>query len=256
MSGPAAFAAVLFGGPTPAGLRSWNGSPPTRRFAVYRNNVVVSLVEALADSFPVCHELVGDEFFRAMAREYVVAEPPRSPILAHYGGSFPDFIHGFPPAAPVPYLADVARLEYGRIVAFHAADAPALDPAALRPLLGDPARLAGLRFRLHPGLSVHASPYAIVSLWAAHQGIGELSAVVPDAPECALILRPGLEVEVIALDAADATFVAAVHKGSTLAEAVVAASRPGADFDPAPALRLLLEKGTIVGFAETEENHG
>jgi hypothetical protein len=111
----------------PPGLRTWNGSDPGTRFAVYRNNLVVSLVDALADTYPVVQEMVGVEFFRAMAREFVRVQPPASPVLAHYGAGFAEFIEDFPPAAGLPYLPDLARLELMRVEVYHAADdAPAL----------------------------------------------------------------------------------------------------------------------------------
>src|SRR5918911_1682786 len=93
------FAAALLdrSKPVPDGIRS----RPERRFAVYRNNVYVSLVAALATRFPVCRALVGDDFFGAMARDFVAAHPPRSPLLMTYGDDFGDFIDGFAPAASV-----------------------------------------------------------------------------------------------------------------------------------------------------------
>jgi uncharacterized protein (UPF0276 family) len=81
--------------PIPAGLRTWNGSDPARRFDVHRNNVVTSLTAALAATFPVVLELVGADFFQAMAREFVRAAPPASPVLAEYGEAFADFVAGF-----------------------------------------------------------------------------------------------------------------------------------------------------------------
>ena len=113
MSHQQAIAAALLdpAHPCPPGLTAWNGSDPARRFAVYRNNVIVSLIDALADTFAVTQELVGEAFFRAMAREFAYANPPTSPLLAFYGDTLPDYIEHFPPAASVPYLADVARLD-------------------------------------------------------------------------------------------------------------------------------------------------
>ena len=90
--------------PAPVGLSTWNGSDPAARFGVYRNNVAVSLIGALADTFPVTRELVGAPFFDAMARCFVAAEPPRSPVLAEYGNTFPDFVSTFPPAAGPEWL--------------------------------------------------------------------------------------------------------------------------------------------------------
>ena len=91
MNTQAKFAAALLDPacPCPSGLKTWTGGDPARRFQVYRNNVVASLIDALADTFPVTLELVGDTFFRAMAGVFVRGCPPRSPILAFYGDDFP-----------------------------------------------------------------------------------------------------------------------------------------------------------------------
>ena len=184
MSDQPFFAAALLDpdAPCPAGLTAWNGSDPARRFAVYRNNVIASLIDALAETFPVTLELVGEEFFRAMAGVFVRVAPPRSALLAEYGEGFPDFIENFEPARGVPYLADVARLELLRVRAFHAADADPVSPEQIAHALADPERLPALRVVCHPSLGVLSSRYAVVSLWAAHQGIGDLASVDPYLP--------------------------------------------------------------------------
>jgi len=122
----------------PSALKGGGGHDAERRFAVHRNNFVVGLVDALAESFPVTQALVGQAFFRGMARERVLADPPRSPLLTDYALGFADFVAGFAPAAVVPYLADVARIEALRIQAYHAADAVPLPGAAYEGLLADP----------------------------------------------------------------------------------------------------------------------
>lgn len=115
----------------PSGLFNPRRLPSRKRFAVYRNNVIVGLIEALQTSFPATCRIVGEEFFRAMARDYVRQEPPTSPILFHYGEHFPGFIADFEPARTVPYLADVARIERACIEAYHSSDQQALGLDAL-----------------------------------------------------------------------------------------------------------------------------
>jgi len=85
--------------PVPSSLKGAAIRRADRRFAVYRNNVAVSLVEALGARFPVVKRLVGEEFFRAMAHAFVSREPPLSPLLIHYGETFPAFIEEFDAAA-------------------------------------------------------------------------------------------------------------------------------------------------------------
>ena len=129
----AGFAAALLdpAAPVPAGIVGPDRRPAPRRFAVYRNNVVSALANAVAGSFPAVKRIVGEDFFRAMARAYVLAEPPTSPVLLDYGITFPDFIARFAPAASLPYLPDVARIERRWREAYHAEDAEPLPPDAL-----------------------------------------------------------------------------------------------------------------------------
>src|SRR5258707_357764 len=99
-----------------------NGKGAIKRYNVYRNNVTVSLIDALAAVFPATQRITGVEFFRAMARFHVRASPPRSPLLFEYGHEFPDFIERYEYARPMPYLADTARIERAWLDAYHAAD--------------------------------------------------------------------------------------------------------------------------------------
>lgn len=237
--------------PVPTGLTTWNGSDPTQRFRVYRNNVIVSLIDALADSFEVTQELVGEEFFRAMARLYAYAHPPQSRLMAFFGACFPDFIESFPPAAGLPYLADVARLEYRRIVAYHAADVPGVSTEAVAAALADEAALPNLAVTLHPSLSVLTSNSAVVSLWATHQGILDLSTVAPDAPETALVLRHGLDVEIQLISEAVGAFLCELQAGASLGRAAAEAMSIDAGFDLVSILGLLLQKSAITALHPT-----
>lgn len=236
--------------PVPQGLNTWNRSDPARRLAVYRNNVLVSLVDALAHTFPVTQQLVGEDFFRAMAQVFVRAHPPRSPVLSRYGRALPDFIEQFAPAAGVPYLADLARLESLRLEALHAADALPLGPGALEALLVDAERLARLRWQLHPSLRWLRSAHAVVSLWAAHQGDhgSAIEDVDPTRPEAALVFRSGLDVMVLQTDDGLAALCAGLMEGRTLSDAVEAALDADPAFDPSRALAVLIRHGLLVGF--------
>lgn len=253
----ARFAAALLdpGCPPPPGLRSWNGSDPAQRFAVHRNNVLLSLVDALADEHPVLQSLVGEDFFRAMAAVYLRRHPPRSPVLLGLGADLPGFIAGFEPAADLPYLADVARLEWLRIRAAHAADTVPLrapDAAALA-ALQDPAQAPRLRVRLHPSAAVLVSAHAVVSLWAAHQHDDASWPTDLAQPEAALVLRPALDVLVLPLPPGAAPFVQALQAGQPLGEATAAATAAAPGFDLVAALALLLQHGAVVAFHLSEE---
>ena len=251
MTAQGAFAeALLTGEPMcPPGLTTWTGSAPEKRFAVYRNNVVVSLIGALADSFPVTRELVGEQFFRAMARQFVRAAPPRSPVLALYGSGFAEFIEAFPAAAGVPYLADMARIERLRVLAWHAADADALTAEKIGRLLADTEALPQTRFTLHPSLRVLHSRHAVVSLWAAHQSESAamvLTEVDPTQAEAALVLRNGLEVEISAVPEGAAIFISLLQKGIAFGDSAEQALSANAEFDLAGTLGMLIRGGALA----------
>lgn len=249
----AAFARALLDPalPPPADVCAWNGSDPAARLAVYRNNVMVSLLGVLVDTFPVTCELVGDAFFRAMGQCFVHASPPRSPVMAEYGAGFADFIARFEPAQGLPYLPDVARLEWLRLTALHAADALPLSGAELAARLADTADLASARLHLHPSFAVLQSPCAVVSVWAAHQGMGELAAIDLDCAEAAWVLRRGLEVEVIPVEPAAGRFAAALTEGQALGAAVEAAGGADGAFDLPAALAGLIRCGALIDLSHT-----
>jgi hypothetical protein len=214
--------------PVPEAVSAWNGAVQSR-FAVYRNNVTVGLVESLRKRFPVCERLVGEEFFAAMAREFVRAAPPRSPLLHLYGGALADFIASFPPAASVPYLADVARLEYAYGLAYHAADEAPLKPERIQDFPQE--RWGDLVFTLHPSVQLVPSRWPIVAIWATNTHDADVKLVDLDIGEDALIARPALDVEVRRMLPGGLAFLDALSRGATLADAAAAASAANDGFD-------------------------
>lgn len=231
--------------PVPAVVVRSAGSPAERRFAVYRNNVLAGLVEALATRFPVTRRLVGDDFFGAMGQVFVRDNLPRSPIMLRYGEDFPDFVATFAPAETVPYLADVARLELLRGRAYHAADAAPLGYAAFAAVSA--ADLGELRVRRHPAAAILRSPHPVVSIWAAHQ-TDDAPAVIGWTAQDALVTRPALEVEIRLLAPGTAAFLSALFEGVPIAAAALAGTQDDPAFDLATAFALLIEAGLVTAF--------
>ncbi len=195
-----------------------DGARATKRFAVYRNNVFAGLIDALAESYPAVHRLLGVECFEETARRYVSQHLPRSPVLLEYGERFSEFLEQLEPLAALPYLADVARIERAWLEAYHAPEAPALDPGALA---GIPAhRAADLCFTLHPSVRLVRSRSAAVTIWGLNVAPPPWASLPPDPiAESALLARPAAEVEVVCLTPGAAEFLAALAGGLTLGEA-------------------------------------
>ena len=230
----------------PTGLRAWNGSDPAMRFAVYRNNVIVSLLDALADTFPVVQCLVGEDFFRAMARVYLHSNPVKTRVLTWIGNAFPDFIAAFEPASSLRYLADVARLEILRVQAYHAADIAPVSLQILAQALNDPESLAELKLKLHPSVQLLASRYAVYSLWAAHQGALSISMLDPELAQSVLIYRRELDVEVVNLSPAQGQFLGQLMARAGFASAAQVAAEQDSDFDLAAFLATLIQLQLIT----------
>lgn len=241
----AGFAAALASG-DPAARPEGLECAAAPRFRIYRNNFYHGLSQQLAKAYPVVRRLVGDAFFIATACAFLDAHPPRSRSLALFGGEFPGFLEGFPLAASLPYLRDVARLERAWLEALHAADAPPLAPAALRDL-GH--ALAETRFVPHPAARIVGSDHPIVDLWLANQpGAGSGPCRLDAVAQSALITRPRLRVEVRRLAPAQAVFARALSAGEDAIAAFEQAGRIDGQFDASTAFRELLSAGA---FAET-----
>ena len=240
-----AFAGAVLnaGAAVPTGLARRAEGAPSRRFGAYRNNVYAGLIDVLAGLFPVVARLVGEEFFRALARDYVEHEPPSSAVLLRYGAGFADFIAGFPPAATAPYLADMATLEWLRHSAYHAADAV---PLPLQALASAADRAADAVLALHPSLGVVRSSYPIVSIYELNVEIGDVSPARLAGSENALVARSGLAVEIRRLPEGGAPFILALKDGKTIGAAAISALRESSAFDLKANLARLMASGAIV----------
>jgi hypothetical protein len=248
------FAAALLdpGLPMPDGLVGPDGEPDPRRFAVYRNNVVVSLIEALADAFPAVHRIVGDDFFRAMARAYVMVQPPRSPIMLDYGAGFPDFIRSFEPAAGLPYLEDVARIERAWTEAYHAPEDSPIDPIAFSAVAPD--QLPAIQFELHPSLRLVRSRFPALTIWQMNVADGVPRAVdLAAGGEDALIVRPAADVEVRLIPEGSLEFIRALADGRSVLAALEEALTANSRFDLSANLSDLMRAGAIVSYNLAQE---
>jgi Putative DNA-binding domain len=179
----ATFAAALMNPAhaTPAGVVGTCGKTTIRRYNIYRNNVTVSLIDALAAIYPAVQRITGAEFFRAMARTHIRATPPASPLLFEYGRDFPAFIEGYEYAQDMPWLADTARIERAWLDAYHAEDVAPLSPGALAAVPSD--TLGDLVFTAHPTTRIVRSPYPAVAIFAMNRVEGPVTPLESGAAE-------------------------------------------------------------------------
>ncbi|MCV0393865.1 MAG: DNA-binding domain-containing protein [Rhizobiaceae bacterium] len=229
-----------------------NGKSAKKRYDVYRNNVTVSLINALSDTFPATQRIVGEEFFRAMARLHVRQSPPTSPLLSDYGRDFPDFIEDFEHARNLPYLADVARIERAWLDAYHAADAAPLHGHMLTAI--PPETLGQAVFTTHPATRVVRSRFAAVTIFSVNRRNEPFGRVKAGEPEDALVTRPRLEVFVRRLPPGGARFLESLMAGEPFRKAVDAALEEDGDFDLTANISGVIEAGVFTAVMVSE--HG
>ncbi|MFZ1814055.1 MAG: DNA-binding domain-containing protein [Rhizobiaceae bacterium] len=219
------------------------GNPAPRRFAVYRNNVVVGLMDAVRAGFPSCMAIMGDENSARIIRNYVATHPPHSPLMQAYGHDFPDFLASFPPLKKSPFLADVARLEYAWLSAWHAADAPALEPGHLAGI--SEAELLESSLRPHPAASLITSPFPIHDLFQWRNERPEEGADLSRA-QSVLVSRPALDVILTSLSPCQSDFFNVLLSGGKLGEAIASGLETTPDFDIQDAMLALLGSGAFL----------
>lgn len=229
--------------------------PAERHLQVYRNNVMLSLTEALKAVFPVVERLVSAGFFRYAADAFIRQHPPRSGNLHDFGAAFANFLGEFPAVNTLAYLPDVARLEWAWHEAFHAAEHAALDLAKLGAIA--PQAYDGLRFRLHPSARLIASPYPILRIWQANQpDVHDGQAIDLDqGGDYLLVIRHATDVVLEPLTPGDYDLLARFDAGETLSQAAAEVMAAQPEFDIGAALRQHVARATVVDFAREPFNY-
>jgi hypothetical protein len=221
--------------------------PGERLLQIYRHNSFANLTRALEAVYPVVARLVGDGFFRYAADRYIRQHPSTSGNLHDFGDRLAAFLEAFEPAATLPYLPDVARLEWAWHGAFHAAGQGTLSPEQLAAV---PVTLQDrLIFALHPSTHLLVSDYPILAIWQANQ---------PDADEQEidlaaggvrlLVLRRGLDVEFKTLGFGEYQLLRACADGRRFAAACAMALAAEPDLDLPGVLQQHVLLGTIASF--------
>ncbi len=217
-----------------------NGFRPEQRLAIYRNNTVLGLTQALRDVYPVIARLVGKSFFNRLGAGYLRQFPPATGCLQTFGEHFPEFLAAVPEATGLPYLADTARLEWHRHQVYCESDQEGIDASSLTDV--SPDSYGRLRFELHPCVRLLHSAYPVLRIWQSNQPerTGE-DAIDLDEGGCSLLIhRSGWEIEMMPLANNDYRFLLGLKDGLTLEEAAAKVMDDDPEFDLAALLRLCL----------------
>ncbi len=214
-------------------------------FAVYRNTVLKSCVDALQASYPTVCQLVGEDWFRAAAAVYARAQPPDDGLLVSYGRSFAAFLADFGPAAGLPYLSDVARLDRCWTEAHLAADAPALDHGAWSRQPTD--TWARTPLRPHPAARWRwCAEHPAYALWQCHRAGQPVDAALAWTGDGALLTRPGAAVAWRGMPRGGCVVLDACAAGLPLEDAATQALMADPALDFPHLLGSLLDAGALA----------
>jgi hypothetical protein len=219
--------------------------PAAARLSVYRHHVFASLGTALAATFPTVQALVGADFFRGLARAFVGHALPAQPVLTEYGADFPAFVADYAPARELPYLADVARLDWALNLAFHAPLGGWLQAEELSALPAE--RLPSMSLALAAGVALVSSRYPLDRIWEASQpGAASETVDLNSGASNLLVLRRPDDAAFVSLNAAEAAFMAALAAGMSLERAAGAAFQADPSFELSTSFARLLALGAFA----------
>ena len=233
-----------FKAPAPDGMIAGDPARAAARFMIHRGNVVESLVNALALTYPAAKMVCGEENFRVLAAGFVRCHPPARPELLAYGGDFAAFVAGHAGAiSDFPYLHDLAHLEWALNEAYYAAEAPALKPADLAEI--PPENLDAARLVLHPAARIVESTFPVHAIWTAVSMGNAAPDPIPERGETVLVFRNSDSVDAVVLGRGEAVFLGTVAAGASLEKALTEAELAEPGFDASAALAAALTRGAF-----------
>lgn len=216
----------------------------SQRLQVYRNNIFITLTQTLHSVYPSIQRLVGDEFFSGLCHEYIIRHPSTSGDLHAFGERFADFIHTFTPAKVLPYLSEVAQLEWAYHETFHERRCEPFDFNALRAV--PEVEYEKLKFSLAPASRLFSFRYPILNIWQLCQQEDDAIACVDLAQggEHLLVIRRFLDVCFEKLSQSEFELLSAFHRGETFSKACEALKDK--DFDIEACLQSYMLNNTLM----------
>lgn len=216
----------------------------SRRFNIYRNNRATSLIENLQATYPAVLKLVGDNYFKAVARSFIDIHPPLSPVMFEYGAGFGEYLCSMPTARHIPYVADVAKIEWLRNKTYHSVDATAVQLSDVANL--PPDKLAIGRLSLHPSVGLLSSKWAAGSIWRATvEGQSGQNQIRVDVGEHLLVLRREYDVVQYIISGYEMQFLRVLAEGFTITQAASCVMEQDAEFNTGAILMKFIELNTF-----------
>ena len=215
---------------------------------IYQNSAIANITNSLSLSYPVIEKLVGNDFFRAMCKQYIVNHWPTSGNMDDYGECFSSFLAEFEQAEQLTYLEDVAQLEWLFHLSSLANDNSYFDWTSLAAV----ASSETLTFLLSPSVSVMCSTMPVDKIWLMNQMNApeniELS-LDGDSDTFIVLFRQGLKTEIMTVVASEFAFLQSIEKGHDFEGAIESARAVDDNILIDHCLKKYIELGVICGFS-------
>lgn len=224
-----------------------NNISADQRLQIYRNNVFITLTETLQSIYPTIQKLVGEEFFSAIAYEYIKQHLPISGNLHDYGNYFAKFLFSFPHAQSLPYLPEVAQLEWAYHEVFHESNANTFD---LKKLEAIPIEQHNhLKFKLNPASRLFTFDHPVLTIWQFCQQNSPTETLdINTDGEKILIIRRQLDVSFKKLTDGEFCLLSALNTGLILEQACAYTLQAEPEFNIPLKLQEYILHGMIVDF--------
>lgn len=224
------------------------GLSGVRRLGIYQHSVTNGLRDALAGVFEVVEKLVGTEYFAYVADHYVRSHPSTSGNVHDFGKTFPDYLETFPGLDVLPYLPDVARLEWAYHAAFHSPVGSMLNINKLSQVAES--KYDELNFLLSPACYLLHSNYPVLHIWQVNQNNydGDDSVNLDEGGVDLAVVREGKQIVFHSLKPADFVLLKKLSAGNTFSVSCEAALKLDPECDVSKVLQDAVINRIIIGF--------
>lgn len=213
------------------------------RWQIYASGYFDRLSEALENDYPALRRIVGSDPFGSLVRRYALAVPPRSFDLGQAGDRLSEFLATDWLAEKLPFLPDLARLEWGLAQAFVSEDAVPLRWDELRAM--DPESVSEMPLLPMPGTVLLRSRWPLIEIWKCKdRSDPEVSVEVEGRPSIVLVYRSGFEARCTGVSEVVASLLDAADEGGSLASVQ---ERLAPDGEPAAIQEILQAFRRMIG---------
>lgn len=207
------------------------------RLEIYRNNVLGNFDTALELTYEVIKKLVGDQYFESLSKKYHQKYRSKSGNLDDYGNYFHRLISSLKKEHQLPYLSDIAKLEWRYHLAYFAANTTPLDTKKLQQVPEE--NFSELIFKLHPSCHLFSSQYPVFTIWNnVRKNFKKEINIKNKKGELILIERSHLKTNIHNLSEIEYMFLQNIKKKSTLYKIYETLGK----VDPQIAIGLLVNK--------------